>query len=58
MVKKRLIQKLTYKKGTEIRDLNEFRKLIKKTTTAYLKDQTVWNDDTESITVEIHFNRK
>ena len=56
--KKRLVQKATYEKGTEITDLNELRELLKRTTTVYLKDQTLWDDDTESITVEIHFNKK
>lgn len=58
MAKKKLIQKATFKKGTELTNLDELRNLLKRTTTAYLKDQTYWNDDTESITVEIHFTKK
>ena len=56
--KKKLVQKATYEKGTEISNLDDLRELLKRTTTVYLKDQTIWDDDSESITVEIHFKKK
>lgn len=58
MAKKKLIQKAKYNKGTEITNLNVVNEFLKRTTTVYIKDQTIWDDDTESITLEIHFPRK
>jgi hypothetical protein len=55
--KKKLIQKATYKKGTESTDHNEVAKLVKRATVIYIKDQTIYDDNSESITFEVHFNR-
>lgn len=56
--KKKLIQKATYLKGTEINDPHELSELIKRSICVYIKDQTLWDDGTESMTVEIHFKKK
>lgn len=58
MIKKKLVQKMTYLKGTEITAINEIRELLKRANVIYAKDQTIYDDDTQSLTVEIHFKPK
>jgi len=55
MTKKKLIQSATYKKGTEISDINELKEIIEAREVVYCKSQTVYDDGSQSITVEIHF---
>ena len=56
MAKKKLVQSATYKKGTELTDIKELKDIIKASNVVYCKQQTVYDDNSQSITVEIHFN--
>jgi hypothetical protein len=56
MAKKKLIKSATYKKGTEISDINELKGIIEAREVVYCKNQTIYDDGSQSITVEIHFN--
>ncbi len=56
MVKKKLIKSATYKKGTEISDINDLKEIIEAREIVYCKNQTIYDDGSQSITVEIHFN--
>lgn len=55
IAKKRILNKATYKKGTTLSDLSEIRKVLEKSSVVYIKDQTIYDDESESITIEIHF---
>lgn len=58
MSKRKKIQyKETYRKGVEVNDRHQILNLIKKATHIYAKDQTIYNDETQSVTVEIHFKQ-
>jgi hypothetical protein len=56
MAKKKLIRSATYKKGTEVTDIEELKSIIEAREIVYCKNQTIYDDNTQSITVEIHFN--
>lgn len=56
MAKKKLVQSSTYKKGTELTDIEELVGILKFSSVVYCKNQTIYDDNSQSITVEIHFN--
>jgi len=58
MANKKLVNRVTYLKGTEITQHNEMLDLLKRAKVIYAKDQTIYDDGTQSITVQIHFNPK
>lgn len=55
MAKKKLVSSATYKKGTEITDIESLEGIIKNREVVYCKNQTIYDDGSQSITVEIHF---
>lgn len=55
MAKKILIQKIKYKTGTEMTNLQELSDLLTRTLAAYVKDQSIYEDGTQSVTLELHF---
>ncbi len=55
---KKLVQKATYEKGTEMTNPQELVDLVKRSTNIFVKDQTIYDDDSQSVTVEIHFKPK
>jgi hypothetical protein len=54
--KKKIVQSGTYQKGTELTDIEELKSIIEANEVVYCKNQTIYDDNTQSITVEIHFN--
>lgn len=52
---KKIISIVNYKKGTESNNHIEIKSLIEKATNIFIKNQKIYQDKTQSITIEVHF---
>lgn len=58
MAKKRMRESVSYKKGTELTDNGLLKDIVDRSLVVYAKQQTVYDDGSQSLTVEIHFKPK
>ena len=56
--KKKMKESVTYKKGTELTDNKQLKDIVDRAQTVFAKQQTVYDDGSQSLTVEIHFKPK
>jgi len=51
----KLAEKRVFKRGTKITDMKHFKKIVENSIVVFAKSQTIYEDGTQSATVEIHF---
>ena len=57
-MKKKEIQRIGYEKGTETTDNNEIINLINRCDNIFVLQQVVYDDKSQSITIQIHFQNE
>jgi hypothetical protein len=57
-MKKKLVSKVGYKKNTALSNHNELIDIVKDAQVIFMKAQTSYSDDSESMLVEIHFKKE
>lgn len=55
MPNKKSIRSVTYKKGTEMTNPEEIKSVVDRSSSVEVKNQTVYDDGSQSLTVKIHF---
>ena len=53
--KKKMTDKVGYKKWTECTSKEEVKSIIDSSNAVYMIDQSVYNDQSQSMTIQIHF---
>lgn len=52
---KKMTESVTYNKGTEITDKTQMCTILDRSIVTYVKQQKMYDDGTQSVTIEIHF---